>query len=383
MSRAVVTFLSLLIVAVPCALAAQEDAGSRAFTVASGGRLVLELDAGGTVEIVGSGGSQVVVDYQFRCEPGCDLSFDQGGDEVRIRTKFSEKSRRTNSDIELSIRVPDRFDVEVDSNGGGLSIEGVDGTFRGKTMGGAIELRDLRGEVRLKTMGGGIALADADVDGSLETMGGEVRFENVVGDVRGKSMGGDVRYVNVRRRDGGLGSPDRVGGDDISPDTVQISTMGGDIEVEDAPEGADVHTMGGDIEIMNARRFVRAKTMGGDIVIESVDGSVRAVTMGGDVDVKVVGDGGDIVLQSMTGDVRLVVPAGFGMDLDVELAFTKNSRGDYRIEAPGGLPTSVSDGWDDGQGTPRKTMRMAGAVNGGGHRVRIETINGDVSIEER
>ena len=37
--------------------------------------------------------------------------------------------------------------------------------------------------------------------------------------------------------------------DDRTAETVQISTMGGEIEVEDAPEGADLHTMGGDIRV--------------------------------------------------------------------------------------------------------------------------------------
>ncbi len=114
----------------------------------------------------------------------------------------------------------------------------------------------------------------------------------MVGDVRGSSMGGNVRYKNVRSR-GGRSVAERTGGgiDEVDPDTVQISTMGGEIEVEEAPEGADLHTMGGDIEVHGARRFVRAKTMGGNIEIESIDGWVQATTMGGNIDVHVTRPG--------------------------------------------------------------------------------------------
>jgi hypothetical protein len=85
----------------------------------------------------------------------------------------------------------------------------------------------------------------------------------------------------------------------------------------------------------------------------------------------------------MGGKVTLVVPAGFGMDLDVELAFTRDARREYHIEAPGGLQEAVSADWDGSHGSPRKVRRMSGAVNGGGHPVKVRTINGDVKIVER
>ena len=79
------------------------------------------------------------------------------------------------------------LDIDLDSMGGGLEIDGVDGKFTGKTMGGGITLTDVRGEARLKTMGGQIHLSDSELDGYLETMGGQVLFENVIGDVKGKT----------------------------------------------------------------------------------------------------------------------------------------------------------------------------------------------------
>jgi len=363
--------------------AVHAESGSREFRAAAGGTLILNLRAGGTAEITGTGGSSVTVQYDMTCTPRCDIGFAETGKGLEVTTEYAEHGNGQRSHVDLRIEVPSRFDVELDSVGGGLSIDGVEGEFSGKTMGGKLTLTDVRGEAHLTTMGGNITLKDSELDGSLKTMGGEVLFENVVGDVEGSSMGGDVRFKNVQRRNGRIGSPPRLNaeGEEINSDTVLISTMGGAIDVDDAPEGADVHTMGGNITIRDARRFVRAKTMGGDIRIDSVDGSVDATTMGGDIDATVTGSGGPVTLISMSGDIDLNVPSGFGMNLELEIAFTRNSRKDYQISAPGGLPTTVTPEWEYDHGSPRKFIRMSGAVNGGGPVVKIHTVNGNITVK--
>lgn len=355
------------------------------FQASSGGKLILDLEAGATVTVTGTGGSSVEAEYTTDCTPECEVRFEPSGGSLRVITEFPKGGKRRSSNIDLALKVPARFDIELDSMGGGLTIDGVEGKFTGKTNGGELTLRNVRGEAQLSTMGGEIHLSDSDLDGSLKTMGGAVEFENVVGDVRGSSMGGNVRYKNVRARGGKVASPDRTGGgriDPVDPDTVQISTMGGDVKIEQAPEGADLHTMGGDIQVHDARQFVRAKTMGGNVEISSVDGWVDATTMGGNIDVNVSGGGGDVTLTSMSGEIELGVPPGYGMDLDIEIAFTRNSGKDFKITAPGGLTQTVTSEWDRDHGTPRRYIRMVGPVNGGGHAVKVRTINGNVEVKE-
>jgi DUF4097 and DUF4098 domain-containing protein YvlB len=384
MSRIMIVSL-VACVALASMASATDTSGTKEFRVAAGGKLTLDLDTGGAVKITGTGGSSVSVSYKLSCSPDCEISFDQSGSDVRVVTKFLGSGRNRNSDADFEIRVPSHFDVALDSMGGRLDVDGVTGAFTGETKGGEITLHDVSGEAKLRTMGGEIRVTDSRLDGSVHTMGGEVTIENVTGDLKGSSMGGDVRYKNVRRSDGRFGSPPHTGDTDpseITPETVQISTMGGDIKTEDAENGADVMTMGGDITVKNARRFVRAKTMGGDIEIDSIDGWVQATTMGGDVDVTVTGSGGDVNLTSMSGTIVLHVPRGFGMDLDLEIAFTKNSRKEYVITAPGAGSPSVSPDWDYSQGSPRKYIRKSGSINGGGHKVIVKTINGNVTVSE-
>ncbi len=206
------------------------------------------------VKIVGTGGSSVVVDCRSKCRSECGVEFQEDGDRLTIRTTYRGHSG-SRSSIALNIEVPRFFDVELDSMGGRLSIDGVEGTFNGKTM-------------------------------------------------------------------------------------------------------------------------------GGDIEIASVDGWVEATTMGGHVDVTVAGAGGHVTLVSMSGDIVLSVPSGFGMDLDLEIAFTRNSRKDYQINALGGLNQTTTPDWDYDHGTPRKYIRMAGSVGGSGNAVKVRTVNGNITVRE-
>ena len=247
MNRKSIVLIVFVIVACTAALAATTPrSGNVRFRAASGGKLTLDLEAGGDVKIAGTGGSQILVSYSNECTPECEVVFDENSGGLEISTRFTSKGKSQNSNIQLEVQVPRSFDVALDSNGGALSIDGVDGSFTGETKGGKITLHEVAGRANLSTMGGEISLTDSKLDGSLTTMGGAVLFENVVGDVKGSSMGGNVRYKNVRRSGGAVASPSRkdgaAGGDDLTdltPETVQISTMGGEIHVEKAPEGAD------------------------------------------------------------------------------------------------------------------------------------------------
>jgi len=142
--------------------------------------------------------------------------------------------------------------------------------------------------------------------------------------------------------------------------------------------------MGGNISIGRAGSHVVAETMGGDIEVGEIDGWVRATTMGGDIDVRMVGDPGrgrrDVRLDSRGGDVTLAVPDGLSMQIDVTLSFTKGSRQDYRIESDFPLTLSGSDQWDYRHDTPQKFLYGRAVVGDGQHRIKVETVNGNVRL---
>ena len=350
--------------------AGSAGAFEREIAVRSGGTIEFDLNTGGDITIVGWGNESVKVsaDLSGRGSDNIDLTVEERSGGIFVRSRYVEQRRSQSSSLEIEVRVPSIFDVKIDSMGGGLSIDGVEGTFSGKTMGGRLKLTNLKGELQLTTMGGSITLTNSDVDGRVKTMGGKALVEDVYGDVKVTSMGGEVTHRRVTRTHG-----DSIG------DQVKIDTMGGDINVSDAPSGADVHTMGGDITIDSAREYVKAKTMGGDIRIKEADGWVKATTMAGDVRALVIG-GHDVELTSMSGEVTLVMPEGADLDIEIELSYTKNSSRNYQIYSDFPIDQSESEGWDYDHGTPRKTI--SGVASGGGNRVVIRTINGNVYLKK-
>lgn len=365
MKTNLMTALALSVLVVSAATAAETK---REINAAAGETLTIKLKTGGEIRITGSDRSSVAVTATY--DDDQEVSIERVADGVSIKAK--QKSSRGDDGVKLEIAVPRRFNTDIDTMGGDITIIDVEGRIAGKTMGGELELTKLKGELALQTMGGDVSLTDSDVDGRVTTMGGDIEFRNVVGEVNGKSMGGDVTYDNVRRRDGsGTGK------------SVVISTQGGSIDVPSAPSGADVSTMGGDINVKSAKQFVRAKTMGGEITIGEVDGSVDATTMGGEIKANVVGSGAghDVALRSMGGDITLTLPASFSGAFDVELAYTKNSSRDYTIRSDFPLTVKESPDWDYDKGSPRKVI--TGTGGSGSNKVRISTINGNVVIRKK
>jgi DUF4097 and DUF4098 domain-containing protein YvlB len=364
--------LALYFVAAP--LGAQQLPLDREIRVSPGQTLELKLDTGGGVKVVGQDRQTVHVRAEQSgrpCRPECRVEVESTASGARVHSYFAERSGHNSGGLQVTVEVPRRMDLRVHTMGGGVRIENVSGDLRGETMGGELDFSRLGGTVHFSTMGGSVTVRDSNVGGSVSTMGGEVLLDGVTGGLSGSTMGGKVT------RRGGAAT-----GADGGP--VKMHTMGGEITLDNAPAGAELETMGGDIHLRSAGGPVKAKTMGGTILLEAVDGSVRATTMGGDVRVRMVGDParGDrsVEISSMGGDIELVVPAGLSMDVDAELTYTRGHEGRYHIRSDFPLRQTESPTWETGHGSPRKTIRATGSVNGGRNSVRIRTINGDVRI---
>ncbi|HYC88559.1 MAG TPA: hypothetical protein VEO54_05060 [Thermoanaerobaculia bacterium] len=164
---------------------------------------------------------------------------------------------------------------------------------------------------------------------------------------------------------------------------ITRSSMGGDIDVDDAPDGAVLRTMGGDIRVGRARGHVVAKTMGGDIRVRDLVGSLDAGTMGGNVTVEVDGVAGSrsLSLHSMGGSVTLTLPASFSGTFEIEL--------EQNHEGPEGR--IISDFPLEIRKSRRKrwwrpdvdVLNATGRVGSGDARVKIDTIGSDVTIRKR
>ncbi len=344
----------------------------REFKTSSGKELKVSLIHGGSINVDGwdKEAIQVTAKIRGREIDDDDIKFRQhgGGLDITVNPRYHSRG------VELFIRVPEKYNLDLETMGGDISVSNVQGEIEGKTMGGDLDFKDIKGELQFTTMGGDITMKNSEVDGNAKTMGGDLEFINVHGDIRANTMGGDIMMHNTASFKG-------------KPSELDLSTMGGEIEVDEALLGLKAETMGGDIKIGKAANFLKVKTMGGEISVKEIDGWVEATTMGGDVSIVMTGDAdkGDrhVTLSSMGGEIDLTLPSGISANFDIELTYTKSSHRDYRIKSDFPLEIDEDEDWDYDNGDPRKVIRGTGKTGGGKHDIRIETINGNVTIRKQ
>ena len=165
--------------------------------------------------------------------------------------------------------------------------------------------------------------------------------------------------------------------------TVSIFRMGGDIRVDDAPDGAALRTMGGDIRVTRGAGRIVAKTMGGNIDLARLEGSAEVSTMGGNVEVNVAasGAGHDLDLHSMGGEIEVTLPRDFDGEFFVELDDTNESQL-HQIKSDVPLQIRESSQWRFFGGTHR-ILTGTGRTGSGANRVKITTMGGDITIRRK
>ena len=372
----------------------------RTLPAKAGGRLDLELDNGGSVEIRGWDRPEVSVDSHLggRDWAQSRVRVSPTANGVRVHGFQAGGKHSFSTSHHFRIRVPSRFDVRLNSAGGGLTIVDVRGSFRGTTGGGELVLERARGSAALSTGGGDIKVSDSDLSGTVSTGGGMVLLSQVRGGLRGSSGSGPVIYSD--HEDGGADDETgdlsdvlvNQGGKRIdiarrgSVGTLNIRKAGGGVDLDEAPRGANVHTGGGDIRIGHAGGTVSAVTGGGDIMIGPAAGSVTAGTGAGDVHV-IVADAGreeqTVEITSGKGDITVDLPGGFDGRLELETSFTEGHRHSAKITSSWSLDRDEITPWDDREGTARRYVRARGEVGDGQGLVRIKTVNGNIEVRRR
>ena len=366
-------FLATLVLLALFSVAANAQNIERVFSVSSGGKLELDIETGGDIEISSWDKNEIKVlaEVSGRDAEMIVVDMEETSNGLEIYTEYSR--RRARADVDMVIFVPAQFNLEISTSGGDVQIDGIEGKIEGSSMGGDLTFTRLAGTIEFSTMGGDIELSNSDVDGSVHTMGGDVDISDVTGSVDGTTMGGDVTYDNVQSGSG-------------AKKEVNISTMGGDVNVDEALFGADLHTMGGDIEVNRAAKYVKASTMGGDIEIAEINGWIEANTMGGDVEVTMIGGtNGDrhVDIESMGGDILLTIPKGLSMDVDIEITLTRDADDDeYEIDSDFDINVTTKRSNSERRWRSGGEIVGEGKVSGGKNKVVIRTTNGSVTLRE-
>lgn len=184
--------------------AAAADSIKQHFNVEPGGQLVVEAD-GARLEVIGSTVDEVHVTItrsgDGAIEDDYDIDFTQQGDEVRVTLERRRWRGRASRSLVINVETPRRFDVDLQTSGGRIKVEDINGTIRAKTSGGSLHFESVDGPIYGRTSGGSIYLEGTSADADLKTSGGSINIGKVDGEVQAPYVGRQD-FDRARRQSG-------------------------------------------------------------------------------------------------------------------------------------------------------------------------------------
>lgn len=278
--------------------ASGEKSFDKKFTVASGGTLTIKTDFGG-VSVVGTDAKEVSIHADMKGRQRDVDNFQITANQSAGGVEVTGKSPRSNwgwnwnnndLEVEFTIKVPKDYNLRMETSGGNISVNNVNGKLNGGTSGGDITLTNIAGAIDLETSGGNIQTEKIQGQLHMETSGGDIRISEVKGDVDVNTSGGNIVLKTVAGK-------------------VRAETSGGNISVNvsETNRGVYAETSGGNIDIVmpkNISANIDAETSGGEVTCDF------PVTMQGKFDESRVrgtinGGGNQIHAHTSGGNVRL------------------------------------------------------------------------------
>ena len=184
---------------------ADEEVYEKSFEVNPGGLLTIRTDRG-SVEVQTHNADRVDIraTVDARDEEAREnfmVYFERSGDDVLVRGEQKEKKRwNWNGDrlrVAYVVTVPERFDVDLQTSGGSISVEDLEGAVQTKTSGGSLSFGMIRGDIEGRTSGGSISLNGTSGSADVHTSGGSISLGKVAGTVKAHTSGGSITIDEV------------------------------------------------------------------------------------------------------------------------------------------------------------------------------------------
>ncbi|MBT2292454.1 DUF4097 family beta strand repeat protein [Paenibacillus albidus] len=150
---------------------------------------------------------------------------------------------------------------------------------------------DRRFDLEVRTMNGGITLQNIEAiqNISLETGNGELILNRIFGDVKGKTLNGAVRARSVQG-------------------SVDLTTSGGDMKAWEISEALKLSTAVGNISVFDSGNDVDISSKNGNLEIDGARSKLHAESLNGGIRVRSSAVGGDWEIYSAVGDINLFLP---------------------------------------------------------------------------
>ncbi|HEY3312837.1 MAG TPA: DUF4097 family beta strand repeat-containing protein [Anaerolineales bacterium] len=323
--------------------------------------------------------------------------YDQTGNTIKISVKRPVEVNTLNIDmksssVKFTITVPKESAVTLESVNGALALTGTSGTANLHTQFGALNLSEVAAEISAKTQSGAISATNIG-DGhdlSISSEFGEITIEGANGaavtvgsnngalDLSGVKAGGLLKVttefgeVHVAESTGGSGEFRSNNG----AVTLEKVDLGGALSVRSdfgdlrltkvSASSYDLNSNNGKISLDGAAGPIKAASQFGEVkVLHAKDAVLDLSSKNGGISFSGSLGPGPHSLKSEFGNINLNLPAGVGLDVDLQTEFGKISS-DFDVTVSGGKLDE---------------KHWSGKINSGGAQLTVKNNNGNITLQ--
>jgi DUF4097 and DUF4098 domain-containing protein YvlB len=266
-------------------LNAAEEQIQKSFDVDPGGKLFVDTDMG-SIDVQTSPGHKIEVEILIGKESWSDgqlqkfikrfhVQARKTGNNVTIQCDYDyHHSWNRQPEVKFQISIPSRYDLELNTSGGSIKVEDLEGSVICKTSGGSLDFGRIQGSVHGNTSGGSIHIDGCNGNVDVESSGGSISIGSTKGDIRANTSGGAIdieeTYGAVQAGSSG-GSVSARFGKSPTKD-CSLETSGGDIVI------TALETLRVDLDAATSGGRVRTDfpvTVSGEINPQSLKASIN------------------------------------------------------------------------------------------------------------
>lgn len=270
--KQLVTLIFSLVLSVSYVNGAVEKIEKKTFNVKEGGNLYIETDKGSITVNTHSSNSIIVEliliaktedeDFAEELFNAFRIKYDNDGTNLSIKTEYKGDknwlrnifggSKWNKLNAKFQITVPEKYNVDLNTSGGGINVGDLEGLVKAKTSGGGLLFGDIKGNIKGRTSGGGISVGECIGNIDINTSGGGIKINKSSGKIDAHTSGGGITVNEIY----GI---------------INASTSGGSILVsilEQPKENCKLSTSGGGITVKLAQDisiYLDAMTSGGSV----------------------------------------------------------------------------------------------------------------------
>jgi len=185
-----------------------------------------------------------------------DFTLEGNDEEVKVTGKkiSSISSWFSNVDVEVEIKVPSNFNLDINTAGGDVKCGGITGKAEMNTSGGDVWADKFSGNLNASTSGGDIFLFCRDAKINAETSGGDIKveYEGENKEIDVSTSGGDIEITLPKEFKAAMQLATSGGDVSCSLNMSNVKKSSGSRLIGDLNGGGEkfwVHTSGGDITV--------------------------------------------------------------------------------------------------------------------------------------